>query len=340
MDRNHGDESDPLATEMDLSEQSWVSHPVIAHKSFEGPEIEARRSSFFNFALLAGLLTLSALKMAAASPVLRTSFAADVFAAQEVQAVSPAAQAAGEEHILSEEEFREFLQNAKVVRSKQTSKGVTAPTKLTLSDGQQTVEALFQAIDEFKPRMELTSGTQFNFRDSFHFNIAAYELAKLLGLESMIPPTVPYHWQGQSGSLCLWVPAKFDEMERNKRKIQPPDPNAWNKQVNNMWVFSELIYDTDRNQTNMLVGENWKLWAIDFTRAFRSQKNLFEPRHIVGCDRQLLDKLRHLDENQVLQATEHELKGSEVKGLMARRDKIVARLEALISQKGEDHVLY
>ena len=43
---------------------------------------------------------------------------------------------------------RTFLKNAKVVRTRSTNKGVTAPKRLTLSDGVITHDAVFQAIDE------------------------------------------------------------------------------------------------------------------------------------------------------------------------------------------------
>ena len=41
-----------------------------------------------------------------------------------------------------------FLKNAKVIRTRNTDKGVTAPKRLTLSDGTITHDAVFQAIDE------------------------------------------------------------------------------------------------------------------------------------------------------------------------------------------------
>lgn len=291
-------------------------------------------------ALIAMLLMAGASVVEGAPRVLSTQEAVEAAPVQSPQASSPQVSAPADEKILTEEEFKEFLKNSKVVASKKTSKGVTAPVKLTLSDGQRAIEACFQAIDETKTVMKLPSRTEFNFRDSYHFNIAGYELAKLLGLADMIPVAVEYRWKGQMGSLCWWVPAKLDEQERLKQNVQPPDVNAWNKQMNKMWVFSELIYDTDRNQTNMLITDDWRLWVIDFTRAFRLRKDLFEPRHLVQCDRQLLQSLRQLDEAEVLKETKPHLSKDQVKALMARRDKIIAHFEQLIAQKGEDRVLY
>ena len=57
-------------------------------------------------------------------------------------------------------------------------------------------------------------------------------------------------------------------------------------------VFDQLIYDTDANFTNVLIGPDWKIWRIDFTRAFRLYKDLRDPKDLVRCDRNLLEKLK------------------------------------------------
>jgi hypothetical protein len=249
-------------------------------------------------------------------------------------------QAAAQEPNLTEQEMKQFLLQAKVINSRHTSNGVTSPWRLTLSDGKLTHDACFQPIDESNSNVQMEGGTEPTFRDSYHFNIAAYELAKLLGIGDMIPVYVQRKWKGDSGSLSWWVPSKMDEATRKKNHIQPPDRSAWNEQVNKMWVFSELVYDTDRNATNMLITEDWKLWMIDFTRAFRSYHDLLEPRHLGMCDRQLLANLRQLKEADVLEKTKPHLNKDQVKALMARRDKIVAFYDKQIAQKGESAVLY
>jgi hypothetical protein len=248
---------------------------------------------------------------------------------------------ASDEPNLTEDQIREFLLNAKIVEWHQTSKGATSPWRLTLTDGKLTHDASFQSIDEQRGYMDLADGTtEVQFRDSYHFNIGAFELAKLLGLGEMMPVTVERSWRGSKGSLSWWLPVKLDEQERRKQKLEPPDVNAWNMQLNTMWVFSQLVYDTDRNQTNMLIGENWKLWMIDFTRAFRLHHKLENPALLVMCDRQLLEKLRQLDETVVGEKTKPHLSKDRVKAIMARRDLIVAHFEKLIAEKGENAVLY
>jgi hypothetical protein len=242
---------------------------------------------------------------------------------------------------LTEEQIRQFLLTAKVVKSRQSQKGVTQPYRLTLTDGTLTHDASFQAIDERKTMQQFGSGkTEMNFRDSYHFNIAGYELAKLIGLDQMVPIYIERKWSGKTGSISWMIKKKMDEGERLKAKIQPPDPDAWNKQMYRMRVFHQLICDTDPNLTNVLIGEDWKLWMIDFTRAFRLYHELENPKNLARIDRQLLEKLRQLDEAQLAEKTKGHLTKSEVKAVIARRDKIVVLFEQMVAQKGEGEVLY
>src|SRR5512136_2267815 len=149
---------------------------------------------------------------------------------------------------LTEDQMRNFLLKAKVVSGYQTGEGITRPYKLTLSDGSTVHDASFQSIDEYKPSMQFENGkTEMNFRDSYKYNIAAYELAKLIGLENMLPVTVERTWAGKPGSLSWWLPSKMNEKKRQAQKIKPPDAEAWNKQIHKIQVLRQLVYDTDRN---------------------------------------------------------------------------------------------
>jgi len=242
---------------------------------------------------------------------------------------------------LTEEQQTEFLLHANVVKSKQLGKGITHPWRLTLSNGELTHDAAFQPVDEHKAKMEFAGGrTEYNFVDSYHYNIAGYQVAKMLGLSDMVPVYVERRWNGQTGSVSWWIPWKYDEAMRHQQHIMAPDPDAWNKQMYKVRVLDQLLYDTDPNLTNVLITEDWKIWRIDFTRAFRLYKDLPDPKDLVQCDRQLLEKLRQLNYDEVLEKTKPHLNKSEVKALMARRDKIVAYFEKLVAQKGEGAVLY
>src|SRR4051812_15326181 len=98
---------------------------------------------------------------------------------------------------LTKEQMQQFLRTAKVVSSKHTKKGVTDPWRLTLSDGTTKHEAVFQAIDEHKPYMQFADGhAEVNFIDSYKYNVAAFQLAEMIGMDDMIPVYVERKWNG------------------------------------------------------------------------------------------------------------------------------------------------
>ena len=250
---------------------------------------------------------------------------------------------ATDETSLSKEQIKHFLLTAKIIASKQSGKGVTHPWRLTLSDGTITHDASFQAVNEFKSNAQFASGnSELSFVDSYKYNVAAYSLAELLGIEDMLPVYVERKWKGDSGSLSWWLPVKMDEADRKKNNIEVPDENKdnWNNQMYRVRVFDQLVYDVDANLTNVLIGANWEIWRVDFSRAFRLSKDLKSPGDLVRCDRKLLDKLKTLDGNELAERTKHYLNKDEVKAVIARRDKIVAHFQQLIADKGEAEVLY
>jgi hypothetical protein len=240
------------------------------------------------------------------------------------------------------EEVRQFLLTAKVVKSEKSGKGLTHPWRLTLSAGGRTHDASFQDIDVRAQEAGFAGGgRELNFADSFHYNIAASALASLLGLDEMVPITVEREWEGKNGSLSWWVDdVKMDEDERLKNGIPPPDTRAWNRQMHSVRIFSQLIYDTDRNLQNVLITGDWKIWIIDFSRAFRTLRHLPEEKDLLKCEKGLYSRLRGLSKDAVSQAVGAHLTKWEIEALLARRDLIAAHFQNQIAQKGESAVLY
>jgi hypothetical protein len=246
---------------------------------------------------------------------------------------------------LSVEQIKTFLKEAKVIRAGNTKKGVTAPKRLTLSDGVITHDAVFQAIDDHQNVAKLGGGarmetTELNFVDSYKYNVAAYEVSRLLGIDEMMPVYVERRWNGQTGSISWFVPTLMDESDRLKKKIQPPRPTEWNNQMYRMRVFSSLLRDTDRNLTNVLISPEWKVVMIDFSRAFRLQPELLHVRDLNRIDRRLLAKLELLSKESVRQVTTGFLTNTEIEAMLLRRDLIVAHFKQLVATLGEDKVLY
>ena len=246
---------------------------------------------------------------------------------------------------LTRAEMRDFLLTAKVIRSRDTSKGVTSPKRLTLTNGTLTHDAAFQAVDERQTVATLagkgrSAAVEMNFVDAYRYNLAAYALAELLSLEHMMPVHVERRWNGKSGSLSWWVDTLMDEGERLKKKIEPPNATNWNHQMYRMRVFAALTRDTDRNLGNVLITPDWKVMMIDFTRAFRLQTELVYGKDLGKIDRALLPRLEALTKDEVKKAVDDQLTGLEVDGVMKRRDIIVAHFKKLIADLGEKAVLY
>jgi len=237
---------------------------------------------------------------------------------------------------LTADQQRRFLHNAAVIEARQAEKGITNSYRLTLSDGTLTHDAHFQSINERQSR----KFGEMNFVDSYLYNIAAYEIARLIGLDDMIPVTIERNWRRNKGSLSWWLPVQMDEKTRVERKIQPPDLETWNNSMSKIAVFTELIYDTDRSRENVLIGNNWELFMIDFSRAFRLHNHLMNPKSLSRCSRVLLENLRALDPEELEAKVGEYLTGPELEAVLKRRDKIVDHFNQLIAEKGTDSILY
>lgn len=230
---------------------------------------------------------------------------------------------------LTDEEIEQFLKKARIVKTKGTKKGITGSVRATLSDGRLTHDAHVQVIDEEKAKFETQQGVEFNFRDSWRFNVAGYRLDRLIGL-NMVPVSVPRVYGSSGAAYTWWIDdVMADEEERLKKKMQPPDLPRWNEQMQLVRLFDQLIYNVDRNLGNLVITSDWRIWAIDHTRGFRRYHDLKSAQNITTCDRQVLERLQALD-LRTLRTTMKDFLGEfEIQSMLARRDKIVARLASL-----------
>jgi hypothetical protein len=234
---------------------------------------------------------------------------------------------------LTVEQKEKFLRTAKVVNVKTAKKGITGAQDATLSDGKITHMASIQTIDETKTVFQPTDGPpEFNFRDTYVFNIAAWKLARMLGIGDMVPVSVSRSYQNKGGSFTWYVDdVALDEDARVKKKMEPPDPDSWNREIQVMHVFDQLIYNTDSNATNLVIDKQWQIWLIDHTRAFRLQKTFQDPKMVSRCDRNLLAKMKALDQPTLQKELRAELNKAQIQALLARRDLLVKFFE----NKGE-----
>ena len=83
--------------------------------------------------------------------------------------------------------MEQFLLNAKVLKVKSFSKGVTKARRVSMSDGNMTHDAQIQDVDIEKAIFEVSpKHTEINFKDLFRYNVAAYRLSRLLGLDNPV----------------------------------------------------------------------------------------------------------------------------------------------------------
>jgi hypothetical protein len=240
---------------------------------------------------------------------------------------------------LSRPEMEQFLLKAKVVEQKELGVGITNSKRAVLDDGKLRHNAHIQTVDISKTSFQTNQGTELNFRDCYKFNMAAYELDKLLEL-NMVPVSVERK-VGSMAAVTWWVDdVLMTEFDRKKKKVEPADLHSWNQQMYVCRVFDQLIYNTDRNLGNLVITKDWNIWMIDHTRAFRTMKDLPAPENLVQCDRKLLGKLRGLNKDVLTTGLEHCLTSPQIEALLARRDKIVSFFDDQVAKKGEAAVLF
>jgi hypothetical protein len=177
------------------------------------------------------------------------------------------------------------------------------------------------------------------FRDSWRAQVAAYRVARLLGLANT-PPTVSRRIRGAEGSLQAWLEGAMTDTQRRERELRPPVWRLWFQQERVMRVFDNLIYNDDRHSGNMLMGADGNLWMIDHTRAFQLHDELRDPQLVTQLDRGLWQRLQDLSDETLAGAVEDLLPRRDVNAFLARRRRLVAHIRALIEERGEAAVLF
>ncbi len=236
-------------------------------------------------------------------------------------------------------EMEHFLRTATIGATRRLPVGITGPGRATLSSAAMQHDASIQVTDTSTPSFESLRNTDANFQDSWKFNVAGYELAKILSL-NMVPPYVERAVSGRPASLSWWINDAMMERDRRQRKIVPPQGLKWLNEMHAVHVYQQLIADADPNQTNQLITKDWRIWMIDFTRAFREARQIANPRDLVKCDRTLLANLRLLTPDVLEQKLGRWLTPPQIQALLARRDLIVRFFDDEIARGGEAAVLY
>lgn len=242
---------------------------------------------------------------------------------------------------LTRAEREEFLLKAGIVGERELSPTAKYPYqwRITLDDGKRKHDAAVNAEDGSSPS-----------RRDYRFNVAAYELDKVLEL-NMVATSVERTVRGLPAAVTWWVDdVAMAEVDRRRKKIEPPDPDNWNKQMQAVRVFDELVAnmyrsiapapDRDTSWGELLITRDWRFWLIDHTGTFRISKQLENPQSLTQCDRALLGKLRALNKEVFRQKLGKYLNPGQLDALEARRELLVKHFDEQITRKGEGAVLY
>jgi len=241
----------------------------------------------------------------------------------------------------------EFLRTAEIVRFEEIGEGVTKPYKLYLRKDGVELKAAWK-----NPR-----GMQQGYLEGWQYEIAAYGLDKLLGL-NMVPPAVEREFQGKKGALVLWAENKYSLLKIVDEGIRIPD-DAKDHTEKMKWLaraWDSLIANEDRTQQNILYTADWRVIIFDHSRAFRCQGE-FAKKLMFGRDgikrgangdpflfRRLpvwfVDRIKTLTYENIQKAVGPTLTDREIKTILVRRDLLLKEIDQMIKEQGQAAVLY
>ena len=235
-------------------------------------------------------------------------------------------------------EILDFLRTARLLSFRNTGEGITGSRIVVLEKDGVRMRAICRAFRQ-RRQIVLPSGRQIEVRDEYRFEPAAYELSRMLGLDS-VPPAILREIEGRPGSLQVWIEKSMTEKARLRTGTKVTNEARLLHQLQVMMVFDNLIYNSDRNRGNILYDQYWNLWMIDHTRAFHASVELLNPTVLTRCEENLWSALKDLDRGQVRARLCKYLEPDEMDALFNRLDSLVEHIQEAIDEQGSERVLF
>ena len=228
---------------------------------------------------------------------------------------------------LDDDALEQWLMQAEVVDIEDLETGITNPRRVTLRKDGVELRAVFKQLST---DFGISNRTRaLNESDRFEYELAAYKLDRLLGLD-MVPVTVPRTIKSRRGVLQFWVDGSINLRKMLEQKLQPKGWCDAEPQYNLMNVFDVLIHNTDRTHENALFTQEWMLLLIDHTRAFTV--HLENPALLYHGEVQmppaLAERLMTLNREMLQEALGHYLKRRQIDALLKRRDQLLSEYRA------------
>lgn len=231
------------------------------------------------------------------------------------------------------EKLETFLREAEITAvDKMQETGRTSAWLVTLNDGAASRRAFFKSVRRSRPAP---------MPDSCAYELAAYELDKLLGLE-LVPVTAERTIEGRAGSLQLFIEGAESEKNRLRKNLQPPDPRAYRDRLDEILVLEHLAAAPRHDLGDVIFQtDSWRPWRVDFSEAFAPAADLLSEFPLERCSRRVLASLSDGWEDAVIRdRLKNLLNKEELEALLQRRLLILAEIKRLIAEKGEAAVLY
>jgi len=238
--------------------------------------------------------------------------------------------------------IQNWMRSARVVSREKVGRGIAGVEKIVLEHEGIRFHAAFRDVD-ITVRKSAPRGVERStkkYRDAAIFESAAYELSELLGI-GRVPAVVERRVGAESGTVQIWMEGTRPEVVLIQGdQLRPPDRARWKQQKQIMYVFDNLICNSDRNQGNILIDRSWNIWFIDHTRAFKRSSKLIYLDKLTSCDRRLWSSLRDINDETIQQRLEPYLESQEITKLLTRRRTLVRRIQGMIDKQGEETVLF
>jgi hypothetical protein len=238
----------------------------------------------------------------------------------------------------SDEEVVEFLQEAEIQSSSDIPFGVTNPRNVVLQRGGLLLRAALRDYDEVFEEARVGDDFFPRLRDSFIFDVPAYQMSRLLGLDN-IPPVVFRRIGNRRVTLQAWREGALMEFDRLEQGIEPPSYRRYREQEQNMRVFDSIIGNVDRHNRNFLTDEDGRFWLIDHSRSFLRSDRTPYLDSVTMCGRTLFERIKALQRAELLELLSPPLSESEVDWVLRRRDKVVAHIEEVIATRGDENIV-
>ena len=227
--------------------------------------------------------------------------------------------------------LEEFMRTAPIVKVEKLDTGITNPKRVTQSRDGVSNDAVFKYEDTHPDLQNKDKyiSRRYNDSDRYVYDVAAYKVDRLLDWQ-LVPTAVIAEVEGDEGALSDWVENAINERDRLEKEIPFSGYCKQYEQYRMRFVFDVLIYNEDRNLTNILWTKNdFMMKFIDHSLAFRSTEK--RPKQYAKVPLQVSDLLRgrlqSLNQDELTQELSPYLHPRQIEAILARRDLILKEAE-------------